>query len=188
VTVAGAIGTGTHGSGIQQGMEAMVSSFVLEITFVTHDGRCARTCTCASLPLLIQSNLSLVTYSCEDSDNCSYRHSLLHLGALGPVSSMRLRLVPDYSMQVYAFRGACLPYVLQHYHALAASCHSFTLGLNFATGECTTWLRHKITSSYAGQCDNDSVPPPPADADMLGSALVRDVPFFELGPDVAGGW
>ncbi len=133
-------------------------------------------CTCASLPLLIQSNLSLVTCSCEDSDNRSYRHSLLHLGALGPVSSMRLRLVPDYSMQVYAFRGACLPYVLQHYHALAA------------TGECTTWLRHKITRSYAGECDSDSVPPPPADADMLGSALVREVPFFELGPDVAGGW
>jgi hypothetical protein len=101
---------------------------------------------------------------------------------------MRLRLVPDYSMQVCAFRGACLPCVLQHCHALAASCHSFTLGLNFATGECTTWLRHKITRSYAGECDSDSVPPPPAGADMLGSALVREVPFFELGPDVAGGW
>jgi hypothetical protein len=43
VTVAGSVGTGTHGSGIQQGMQAMVSSFVLEITFVTHDARCART-------------------------------------------------------------------------------------------------------------------------------------------------
>jgi xylitol oxidase len=40
VTVAGAIATGTHGSGIQPGMEAMITSFVLDITFVTHDGRC----------------------------------------------------------------------------------------------------------------------------------------------------
>ena len=40
VTVAGAIATGTHGSGIRPGMEAMITSFVLDITFVTHDGRC----------------------------------------------------------------------------------------------------------------------------------------------------
>jgi FAD/FMN-containing dehydrogenase len=40
VTVAGALATGTHGSGLQSGMEATVSSSVLEISFVRHDGRC----------------------------------------------------------------------------------------------------------------------------------------------------
>jgi xylitol oxidase len=39
VTIAGAIATATHGSGIRPGMEAMISSFVLDITFVKHDGR-----------------------------------------------------------------------------------------------------------------------------------------------------
>lgn len=130
---------------------------------------------------------SLVTYSCEDSDDRSYRNCLVHLGALGPVARMRLRLVPDYSMQVYAFSGKCLPYIIEHFHELAASCHSFTLGLNFATGECMTWLRHKLRDVVAGEVQHAHVPAPPADATMLGSALLREVPFFELGPDVPGG-
>ena len=131
----------------------------------------------------VHSARSLVTYSCEDSDDCAYRNCLVHLGALGPVARMRLRLVPDYSMQVYAFSGKCLPYIIEHFHELAASCHSFTLGLNFATGECTTWLRHKLRNPV----EHAHVPAPPTDAARLGSALLHEVPFFELGRDVPGG-
>lgn len=130
---------------------------------------------------------SLATYSREDSDDRVFRNCLVHLGALGPVASVRLRLVPDYSMQVYAFRGKCLPYLLEHYRELAESCHSFTLGLNFATGECTTWIRHKLQSPLASESQNAGVPQPPADSAMLGTALAHAVPFHELGPDVPGG-
>jgi len=131
---------------------------------------------------------SLVTYSCEDSDDSCYRNCLVHLGALGPVARMCLRLVPEYRMQVFAFRGKCLEYLIEHYLDLAASCDSFTLGLNFATGECTTWLRHKL-QSLPPPCDSDNarVPYPPNDASNLGSPLTCDVPFYELGPDVPGG-
>jgi hypothetical protein len=129
--------------------------------------------------------LSLVTYSCEDSDTSCYHSCLVHLGALGPVARMRLRLVPEYSMQVYAFRGQCLDYLIEHFLELASSCHSFTLGLNFATGECTTWLRHKLQSPLAG--DDAHVPDPPADSSKLGSPLTCEVPFHELGPDAPGG-
>jgi xylitol oxidase len=49
VTIAGAIATGTHGSGVQLGMEATATSIVLDITFVRHDGRCLTAATsCAS--------------------------------------------------------------------------------------------------------------------------------------------
>ena len=136
---------------------------------------------------LIRCPLSLVTYSCEDRDNCCYRNCLVHLGALGPVAFMRLRLVPDYRMQVYAFRGKSLPYILENYFKLAASCHSFTLGLNFGTGECTTWLRHKIPSTPACASENDSDPVTSLDMDLLGDPLVGEVPFYELGPGVPGG-
>ena len=111
----------------------------------------------------------------------------MHLGALGPVAFMRLRLVPDYRMQVYAFRGKSLPYILENYLKLAASCHSFTLGLNFGTGECTTWLRHKIPSTPACASENDSDPVTSLDMDLLGDPLVGEVPFYELGPGVPGG-
>jgi hypothetical protein len=131
---------------------------------------------------------SLVTYSCEDSDTFCYRHCLVHLGALGPVAHMRLRLVPEYRMQVYAFRGTCLPYILQNFLELASSCHSFTLGLNFGTGECTTWLRHKLPCALSSGSHVDPAPAPPPQQDMLGKALVENVPFYELGPDVPGGW
>jgi hypothetical protein len=130
---------------------------------------------------------SLVTYSCEDRDSFCYRNCLVHLGALGPVAHMRLRLVPDYRMQVYAFRGKCLPYILQNFVELSSSCHSFTLGLNFGTGECTTWLRHKLPCAHDCDPHDAPAPAPPAD-DALGSALMEKVPFHELGPDVPGGW
>jgi hypothetical protein len=100
---------------------------------------------------------------------------------------MRLRLVPDYRMQVYAFRGKSLPYILENYLQLAASCHSFTLGLNFGTGECTTWLRHKIPSTPACASENDLDPVTSFDKDLLGDPLVGEVPFYELGPGVPGG-
>jgi hypothetical protein len=129
----------------------------------------------------------VVTYSCDDADSCSYRNSLVHLGALGPVARMRLRVVSDYRMQVYAFRGKCLPYILQHYLELAASCHSFTLGLNFATGDCTTWLRYKIQTSIASKSDDCLCGIVPSYASMLGCALEDEIPFYELGPDVPGG-
>jgi hypothetical protein len=54
VTIAGAIATGTHGSGMQRGMEATVTSIVLDITFVRCDGRCftaASSCPAAFTPL-----------------------------------------------------------------------------------------------------------------------------------------
>jgi hypothetical protein len=130
---------------------------------------------------------SLVTYSCEDSDSFCYRNCLVHLGALGPVAHMRLRLVPDYRMQIYAFGGKCLPYVLQKFLELASSCHSFTLGLNFGTGECTTWLRHKLPCALADDPHDFRSPPPPDMHDMLGIALTEDAPFYELGLDVPGG-
>ena len=137
--------------------------------------------------VLTRPPVSLVTYSCEDSDTSCFRSCLVHLGALGPVARMRLRLVPEYRMQVYAFRGKCLDYLIEHYLELASSCHSFTLGLNFATGECTTWLRHKLQSPLSSDSDNAHVPDPPADSSKLGSPLTCEVPFYELGPNAPGG-
>jgi hypothetical protein len=128
--------------------------------------------------------ISLVTYSCDDSDNRIYRHCLLHLSALGPVARMRLRLVPNYHVQVYAFRGNSLPFLIEHFLELATGFHSFTLGLNFGTDECTTWLRHKLHPP-AGEYET-SVPALPACAAVLGSALVCKVSFHELGPEASG--
>ncbi len=120
--------------------------------------------------------ISLVTYTCDDSDNRSYRHCLLHLGALGPVARMRLRLVPHYHVQVYAFRGNSLPYLIEHFLELATGCHSFTLGLNFATGECTTWLRHKFHPP-AGECETPVPVPAPLRVQPC-SALLSCAKFF----------
>ena len=116
MTIAGAIATATR-----------ISSFVLDSTT---EGN--KTVSFMCQLQLIRCPLSLVTYSCEDRDNCCYRNCLVHLGALGPVAFIRLRLVPDYRMQLYT-----LTYLTSWRNILnwlRAVTVSFTVGLNFGTG------------------------------------------------------
>ena len=164
ITVAGALATGTHGSGLTPGMEAGLPSHCRSITFVIGDG-------------------SLVTYSRDDADASRFRRAVVSVGALGVVASITLDIVPAYTVDQRVYRGLGCPTatLLTNFLSLARSTDSFTTGVNVATGEVTLWLRY-----FSGEGGHTPPPGKPA-AELLGLPLLTGaVPFWELGEDAAG--
>lgn len=163
VTVAGALGTATHGSGLTPGMEAGLPAQCAAVEFVTADGE-------------------LVRYSRDDADSSKFQHAVVHLGALGVVSRVTLDVVPTYDVQQHVFQQHTVPLqpLLDNYLALARSCDSFTTGINFATDEITLWMRYFET-------EGGHVAPSPTPQQLLGIPLITaDLPFYELGDQQAG--
>lgn len=119
-TVAGAIATGTHGSGVQiQNLAADVAM----IEFVKADG-------------------SLVSYSRHDRPEL-LEGCRIHLGCLGVVSRLTLDIVPFYEVETRCYIDASLDSVIDNLPVLWQSCDSlsfWTSGFGYGPGAGTGWL------------------------------------------------
>jgi xylitol oxidase len=123
-TVAGAIATGTHGSGVHH---RSLAADVSMIEFVSADG-------------------SLRRYSRKDSPEL-LGGCLVHLGCLGAVSRLALDVVPWYEVRSFRYDDAPLDRVIEALPQLWASCDSlsvWTSGFGVGPGAGTCWmtLRH----------------------------------------------
>ena len=123
-TVAGAIATGTHGSGVHiQSLACDVSM----IEFVRADG-------------------SLVSYSREESPEI-LEGARVHLGCLGVVSRLTLDVVPYYDVTRYAYVGVPLEPIVASLPRLWTTCDSLSMwtsgfGTGPGAGKCWLQFRH----------------------------------------------
>lgn len=158
VTVAGALATATHGSGLQSGAEGGLPSMCQAIEFVAADGE-------------------LVAY--ERGRDAEFAAAVVHLGALGPVSRVALACVPAFEVVQHVYGGVDLDEMLPRFEELARSVDSLTVGANLGAGggrgAGMLWMR------YFDRADGRGTPPPPAPPPtLLGGALRHEpVPFYE---------
>jgi len=123
-TVAGAIATGTHGSGVHiQNLAADVSM----IEFIKADG-------------------SLITYSRAENPEL-LEGSRVHLGCLGIISRLTVDVVPFYEVETHCYLDAPLDSVIDNLPDLWKSCDSLSFwtagfGQGHGAGRCWLTFRH----------------------------------------------
>uniref|UniRef100_A0A7S0AWW3 FAD-binding PCMH-type domain-containing protein n=1 Tax=Pyrodinium bahamense TaxID=73915 RepID=A0A7S0AWW3_9DINO len=119
-TVAGAIATGTHGSGVHL---QNLATHVREIEFVKADG-------------------SLVTYSRAESPEL-LEGSRVHLGCLGVVSKLTLDVVPFYEVHTYLYSEVPQEAAIDAMPELWARCNSLSIWC-LGPDTCYAMFRHFV--------------------------------------------
>ncbi len=102
ISVAGSLATGTHGSGETNGG---LGTAVAALEFIGPDGR-------------------LRTVRRGESD---FDGSVVHLGALGPVTAVTLDLQPAFEMRQYVYDGLGFDDAVEHFDELAGSAYSTSM-------------------------------------------------------------
>jgi xylitol oxidase len=159
VTVAGALATATHGTGLRPGLEGGMPSACREIEFVTADG-------------------SLARYARGDA---AFGASVVHLGALGVVSRVALDVVPSYEVEQRVYEEVDLDLFLPRFEEVARAVDSLTVGINFGQQAALLWMRYFDRPDGRG-----TPPPPPADALLGGRLRAAAIPFYESAGEVRG--
>mmetsp|Transcript_13532 Transcript_13532/g.26655 ORF Transcript_13532/g.26655 Transcript_13532/m.26655 type:complete len:480 (-) Transcript_13532:5-1444(-) len=121
VTIAGALATSTHGSGLHPSAPGSIASMCTQIDFVTHDGEVC---------------------SYRRAEDAEFAASVVHLGALGVVAKIGLDVVPAYNVDQRVYQSIELDRMLPQFEALARSVDSLTVGINFGQQVGLTWLRY----------------------------------------------
>ena len=126
-TVAGAIATATHGSGIDL---ANLAADVSMIEFVRADGE-------------------LVRYDSEDETRDLLEGARVHLGCLGVVSRLRLDVVPFFDVDARTYMDVPLENVLRSLPDLWQRCDSLSVwtagfGRGPGAGSCWVTMRHFV--------------------------------------------
>ena len=147
VTVAGALATATHGTGLRPGLEGGMPSACREIEFVTADG-------------------SLARYARGDA---AFGASVVHLGALGVVSRVALDVVPSYGVGQRVYEEVDLDLFLPRFEEVARGVDSLTVGINFGQQAALLWMR------YFDRPDGRGTPPPRRNFKQLHDARLTGV-------------
>ncbi|HWC83425.1 MAG TPA: D-arabinono-1,4-lactone oxidase [Pseudonocardiaceae bacterium] len=122
VSVAGACATATHGSGVHNGG---LANSVNQLDLVTADG-------------------DLVTLS-RDADPEQFDGIVVHLGALGVVVNLTLRLVPHFGVRQHVYENLPLDVLTEHFTELVSSAHSVCLFTDWCGPWLTqVWIQRKI--------------------------------------------
>ncbi|MEV4701985.1 FAD-binding protein [Actinoplanes sp. NPDC049316] len=121
ISVAGAIATATHGSGVRNGN---LATAVSAIEFVAGDGK-------------------LVTLS-RDTDGDTFRGAVVHLGALGVLTAITLDVEPAYDIRQYVYDRLPRAAVEAHLPAILADGYSVSLFTTWTTPDITmAWLKRR---------------------------------------------
>lgn len=102
MSVVGAVATGTHGSGDQNGN---LATAVAAIEFVSANG-------------------DLVTLSREDDD---FYGAVVSMGGIGIISKITLDIVPTYDMQQYSYKNLPMPQLYEHFNNIMSAAYSVSL-------------------------------------------------------------
>ena len=122
ISVAGAIATATHGSGLHNGnLATPVSGF----EFVTADGEIAR--------------LS------RDKDGEHFLGAVVGLGALGVVTSVTLDLQPTYQVAQSVYRNLSFDHLKDHFDAIFGAGYSVSLFTDWQNHRATqVWIKRRL--------------------------------------------
>ncbi len=132
ICVAGAIATGTHGSGNTVGS---LATAVAALSMVTADGE-------------------LIDVS-RETDGQKFCGAVIGLGALGIVTRVTLHVVPTYAMRQWVYDDLPRVVVDEHVEEIFASAYSVSLFTDWrSTSIDQVWLKHRL--------DGAGEPEPPA--------------------------
>ena len=109
ITIAGAIATATHGSGVTQ---PSLASAVRSLTHVTADG-----------------DLRIVRRG-----DAGFAHYPVHLGLFGPIVELELDVVPAFEIATTVYEGLDYAAAVEHFDTLVGELYSFSLAPNWQDG------------------------------------------------------
>ena len=153
ISVAGAISTGTHGSGDKNGN---LATAVSGLELVTASGEVVR--------------LS------RKEDGETFRGAVVGLGALGVITKVTLDLQPTFQARQYVYENLPFAAWTEHFEAIESSAYSVSLFTDWQKGLFSeVWLKQRIPEGGAAAMA-------PAPAEFFGARLFdRDVhPISEL--------
>ncbi len=121
IQVGGAIATATHGSGDDNGN---LATQVRGLELVTAEGELIRL---------------------ERGDR-NFEGAVVHLGALGLITSVTLDIVPTFEVRQYVFIGLPLEQLQANFDAIFSSAYSVSVFTDWQRdpGLTTIWLKHKV--------------------------------------------
>jgi alditol oxidase len=126
ISVAGAIATATHGSGVRN---ANLATAVSALEFVAGDG-------------------SLVTLDRESPD---FSGAVVHLGALGVITSLTLDVMPTFDVRQYVYDDVPRASVEQHLGEMLADGYSVSLFTNWIGLDVNmAWLKRRADDPMSG--------------------------------------
>ncbi|QEC66931.1 FAD-binding protein [Panacibacter ginsenosidivorans] len=121
ISVAGAITTATHGSGVKNGN---LSTAVAAIEFVSADGTLH--------------NLS------KTKDGERFNAAVVGLGAIGVLTKVTLNLVPTFTMRQYVYEQLPMAVLNEHFEEIVAAGYSVSLFTDWQSGNINeVWIKTK---------------------------------------------
>lgn len=159
ISVAGAVSTGTHGSGETHGN---LATSVSAIELVLADG-------------------SQLTVARGEDD---FNGMVVSLGALGVMTHLTLDILPAFEVQQTVFENLSWDLVLENFDAVAGAAYSVSLFTDYRGEQVgQTWIKHRVgdphngdiaAGKYGGQAATAPVHPLPDSDGMLCSAQLGE--------------
>ncbi|WP_084097255.1 D-arabinono-1,4-lactone oxidase [Cyclobacterium lianum] len=141
ISIAGACATGTHGSGDQNGN---LSTAVKQMEMVKANGESQ-------------------VFS-EDIDPEALQASVVHLGALGVVTRMHLRVGPTFDIRQYVYENLPLSTLRLHFDSVFSSGYSVSLFTDWQNDRVNQWwIKKKVVDQEESMPEN-----------LLGASLAPD--------------
>jgi xylitol oxidase len=123
ISVAGAIATATHGSGIKNGN---LATPVTALEYITADGE--------------------VRHLSREKDEDAFLGAVVGMGALGIVTRVTLRLQPTYQVAQTVYRNLSLDHLEHHFDAIFGAGYSVSLFTDWQQHRATqVWIKRRLT-------------------------------------------
>jgi xylitol oxidase len=133
ISVAGACGTATHGSGINNGN---LATAVSGIEFVNAKGDIVRLA--------------------REKDGDAFCGAVVGLGALGVVTRLTLELQPTFQMQQYVYENLPLSELQTHFEAIESAAYSVSLFTHWRRPSINeVWLKHRMENGKTFDAPKD---------------------------------
>ncbi len=137
ISVAGAVATGTHGSGVANGN---LATAVAALELVRADGEIARIA----------------------RGEPSFDGAVVALGALGAVTSVVLDIQPAYEISQHVYEGLAWDALFEHFEAILSAAYSVSVFLRWGERTDQVWLKRRADDPVAPE-DLFGAAPAPAE-------------------------
>lgn len=132
ISVAGAITTATHGSGVKNGN---LATAVSGLEIVLADG-------------------SIVQLTKKDGD--AFQAAVVGLGALGMVTKVTLNIQPTFMMRQYVYEGLPLQQLQQHFDDIVGAGYSVSLFTDWAADSINeVWIKSRVDDTANSTAKDD---------------------------------